>query len=78
LSEPGLAELKSIHLNITMYVMKDKDSAKEMQDKTAKPGQIQGILNTQTSADKAISEADHIWDKKSLSNEDMENWLNKE
>jgi hypothetical protein len=28
-------------------------------------------------ADKAISQADEIWDKKGLSNEDMEKWLNK-
>ncbi len=27
-------------------------------------------------ADKAISEADAIWDKKGLNDEDMETWLN--
>ncbi|WP_183575260.1 hypothetical protein HDF18_15020 [Mucilaginibacter sp. X5P1] len=27
-------------------------------------------------ADKAISQADAIWDKKGFSNEDMEKWLN--
>lgn len=29
-------------------------------------------------ADKAISQADAIWDKKGLKDEDMEKWLNEE
>jgi hypothetical protein len=55
---------------------------KEAQEKASKLGLSEDVLNkilekrADFYADKAISKADKIWDKKGLSNEDMEKWLN--
>jgi hypothetical protein len=57
---------------------------KEVQENASKLGNKEDILNKVLEkrasfyADKAISKADKIWDKKGLSDEDLEKWLNQE
>ena len=65
--------------------MKNEDDfVRFVKEKATKHGLSEEALNkifekrTDFYADKAISKADKIWDKKGLSNEDMEKWLNQE
>ncbi|MFI5139182.1 MAG: hypothetical protein ACHQIM_15270 [Sphingobacteriales bacterium] len=55
---------------------------KDVQEKAAERGLTSDVLNkileksANFYADKAICQADAIWDKKVLSDEDMDKWLN--